>query len=89
MKPSLSVCPETFFLQSDSGIISSPGYKDPAGYSPNLRCSWRIQTFSGTRVALRFINFQLEEDRECIFDYVVVYSGRLIHFFNDHFLGHK
>ncbi|CAK8698599.1 unnamed protein product [Clavelina lepadiformis] len=69
-------CSETTTLTADTGVISSPDYKRSSGYEANLRCTWRIETPSDTRIRLRFENFALERDDDCIFDYVTVYSGR-------------
>ncbi|XP_036410589.1 CUB domain-containing protein 2 [Megalops cyprinoides] len=56
-----------------SGIISSPGY--PVEYSNNADCSWTVHVSNRTVVSLVFLDFQLENNEGCNFDYVALFDG--------------
>uniref|UniRef100_A0A8C9SDT7 CUB domain containing protein 2 n=1 Tax=Scleropages formosus TaxID=113540 RepID=A0A8C9SDT7_SCLFO len=56
-----------------SGIISSPGY--PTEYSNNADCSWAIHVSNLTVVTLVFLDFQLENNEGCNFDFVALFDG--------------
>ncbi|KAM4604952.1 CUB domain-containing protein 2 [Polymixia lowei] len=56
-----------------SGIISSPGY--PQDYSNNADCSWTIHVSNSTVVSLVFLDFQLENNEGCNFDFVALFDG--------------
>ncbi|XP_062284242.1 CUB domain-containing protein 2 [Scomber scombrus] len=56
-----------------SGIISSPGY--PQEYSNNADCSWAIHVSNGSVVTLVFLDFQLENNEGCNFDFVAMFDG--------------
>ncbi|KAM9322325.1 CUB domain-containing protein 2 [Pholidichthys leucotaenia] len=56
-----------------SGIISSPGY--PQEYSNNADCSWTIHVSNTSVVTLIFLDFQLENNEGCNFDFVAVFDG--------------
>ncbi|KAJ3595432.1 hypothetical protein NHX12_004736 [Muraenolepis orangiensis] len=56
-----------------SGIISSPGY--PREYSNNADCSWTIHASNGSVVSLVFMDFQLENNEGCNFDFVALFDG--------------
>nr|XP_023671675.1 CUB domain-containing protein 2 isoform X1 [Paramormyrops kingsleyae]XP_023671676.1 CUB domain-containing protein 2 isoform X1 [Paramormyrops kingsleyae] len=56
-----------------SGTISSPGY--PLEYSNNADCSWTIHVSNRTVVTLVFMDFQLENNQGCNFDYVALFDG--------------
>jgi len=56
-----------------SGIISSPGY--PREYSNNADCSWTIHVANSTVVTLVFLDFQLENNEGCNFDFVALFDG--------------
>ncbi|KAJ3595428.1 hypothetical protein NHX12_004732, partial [Muraenolepis orangiensis] len=51
-----------------SGLISSPRY--PWEYSHN--CSWTIHASNGSVVSLVFMDFQLENNEGCNFDFLLV-----------------
>uniref|UniRef100_A0AAY4BGR8 CUB domain-containing protein n=1 Tax=Denticeps clupeoides TaxID=299321 RepID=A0AAY4BGR8_9TELE len=56
-----------------SGIISSPGY--PHEYSNNADCSWTVQVSNSSVVTLVFLDFQLENNEGCNFDFVALFDG--------------
>ncbi|XP_068427740.1 CUB domain-containing protein 2 [Clinocottus analis] len=56
-----------------SGVISSPGY--PQEYSNNADCSWAIHVSNTSVVTLVFLDFQLENNEGCNFDFVAVFDG--------------
>ncbi|KAL4608254.1 CUB domain-containing protein 2 [Arapaima gigas] len=56
-----------------SGTISSPGY--PTEYSNNADCSWTIHVSNLTVVSLVFLDFQLENNAGCNFDFVALFDG--------------
>ncbi|KAG9343291.1 hypothetical protein JZ751_014272 [Albula glossodonta] len=56
-----------------SGIISSPGY--PLEYSNNADCSWTVHVSNRTVVSLVFLDFQLENNEGCNFDFVALFDG--------------
>lgn len=59
-----------------SGIISSPGY--PLEYSNNADCSWTVHVSNQSVVSLVFLDFQLENNEGCNFDYVALFDGPTI-----------
>ncbi|KAK2868219.1 hypothetical protein Q7C36_000090 [Tachysurus vachellii] len=60
-------------LTGISGVISSPGY--PLEYSNNAECSWMIQVSNRSVVTLVFLDFQLENNEGCNFDYIALFDG--------------
>ncbi|TNN88393.1 CUB domain-containing protein 2 [Liparis tanakae] len=56
-----------------SGVISSPGY--PQEYSNNADCSWAIHVSDTSVVTLVFLDFQLENNEGCNFDFVALFDG--------------
>ncbi|KAK9538749.1 hypothetical protein VZT92_003899 [Zoarces viviparus] len=56
-----------------SGVISSPGY--PQEYSNNADCSWAIHVSNTSVVTLVFLDFQLENNEGCHFDFVALFDG--------------
>nr|XP_055058617.1 CUB domain-containing protein 2 [Misgurnus anguillicaudatus]XP_055058618.1 CUB domain-containing protein 2 [Misgurnus anguillicaudatus] len=56
-----------------SGIISSPGY--PLEYNNNADCSWTVHVSNQSVVSLVFLDFQLENNEGCNFDYVALFDG--------------
>ncbi|XP_039590589.1 CUB domain-containing protein 2 [Polypterus senegalus] len=60
-------------LTGFSGVISSPDYPD--NYPNSVECSWTIQVSNHTVVSLMFLDFQLENNDECNFDYVAIFDG--------------
>lgn len=59
-----------------SGKISSPGY--PQEYSNNADCSWSIHVSNTSVVTLVFLDFQLENNEGCNFDFVALFDGPTI-----------
>ncbi|KAM3850464.1 CUB domain-containing protein 2-like [Diretmus argenteus] len=59
-----------------SGVISSPGY--PQEYSNNADCSWTIHVSNSTVVSLVFLDFQLENNEGCNFDFVALFDGATV-----------
>lgn len=56
-----------------SGVISSPGY--PLEYSNDADCSWAIHVSNNSVVTLVFLDFQLENNEGCNFDFVALFDG--------------
>uniref|UniRef100_A0A3B5BIP0 CUB domain-containing protein 2-like n=1 Tax=Stegastes partitus TaxID=144197 RepID=A0A3B5BIP0_9TELE len=56
-----------------SGMISSPGY--PQEYSNNADCTWSIHVSNTSVVTLVFLDFQLENNEGCNFDFVALFDG--------------
>ncbi|KAF3698740.1 CUB domain-containing protein 2 Precursor [Channa argus] len=56
-----------------SGVISSPGY--PQEYSNNADCSWSIHVSNTSVVTFVFLDFQLENNEGCNFDFVALFDG--------------
>ncbi|KAF3858008.1 hypothetical protein F7725_011209 [Dissostichus mawsoni] len=65
-----------------SGVISSPGY--PLEYSNNADCSWAIHVSNTSVVTLVFLDFQLENNEGCNFDFVALFDGPTV---THHHLG--
>lgn len=65
-----------------SGVISSPGY--PQEYSNNADCSWTIHVSNTSVVTLVFLDFQLENNEGCNFDFVTLFDGPTV---SHHHLG--
>ncbi|TNM98453.1 hypothetical protein fugu_014699 [Takifugu bimaculatus] len=56
-----------------SGEISSPGY--PLEYNNNADCTWTIRVSNASLVTLVFLDFQLENNEGCNFDFVALFDG--------------
>ncbi|XP_036767041.2 CUB domain-containing protein 2 [Manis pentadactyla] len=56
-----------------SGVLTSPEY--PNNYPNNMECRWVVRTTGPTTVKLVFVDFQVEGNEECTFDYVAVLGG--------------
>lgn len=56
-----------------SGVVSSPGY--PHEYSNNAECWWTVLVSNRSVVTLEFLDFQLENNDGCNFDYVALFDG--------------
>ncbi|XP_066275447.1 polycystin-1-like protein 2 [Branchiostoma lanceolatum] len=61
-------------INTPNGIIQSPGY--PEDYATNLHCVWIIVLDPRQRIYLSFVNFVLEDDSDCEYDYLKVQDGR-------------
>ncbi|XP_013185402.1 cubilin [Amyelois transitella] len=62
-----------YLLRGDSGVIKSPGY--PFTYPENRMCEYVIETSPGKAIQLTFQDFDIEGDRQCVFDKVEVRDG--------------
>lgn len=60
-------------LTSNSGSITSPNYPSP--YGMNSECFWKIRGSVGSVLMLYFVDIQLEENGDCMLDYVQVFDG--------------
>ena len=60
-------------ISTTNGVIASPNY--PKHYSQNMQCTWLIDLGPGYDVTLSFYDFELEETKECSFDYVLIQEG--------------
>ncbi|KAJ7392163.1 hypothetical protein OS493_013535 [Desmophyllum pertusum] len=61
-------------FEASSGTFASPGY--PTKPYPNgMDCEWIIRVPYGQRIDLRFLFFNIEGDRNCNYDFVMVYDG--------------
>lgn len=56
-----------------SGLITSPDYPD--NYPNNAECHWVIQATSNSVIKLIFVDFQMENNEQCNFDYVAIFDG--------------
>lgn len=56
-----------------SGVLTSPDY--PNNYPNNVECRWVIRAVGPTTVKLVFMDFQVEGNEECTYDYVAVLGG--------------
>ena len=56
---------------SESGEIVSPGYHSDS-YRTDMICEWEIRLPEGSRVSLKWLNFEIERSRNCMFDSVQV-----------------
>ncbi|CAK7317757.1 CUB domain-containing protein 2 [Vulpes lagopus] len=56
-----------------SGVLTSPEYPD--NYPNNMECHWVIRASGAATVKLVFVDFQLEGNEECTYDYVAVLEG--------------
>ncbi|KAE8587887.1 hypothetical protein XENTR_v10022165 [Xenopus tropicalis] len=52
--------------------FTSPGY--PANYDNNLDCTWTITAPVGYKISLNMNDFELEDNRYCMYDYVIIYN---------------
>nr|XP_042896535.1 cubilin [Parasteatoda tepidariorum] len=60
-------------LTSPRGTIMSPNY--PQTYPINANCEWLIQVSEGSVISLHVVDIDIEEHRECRFDYLQVFDG--------------
>ncbi|XP_032700051.1 CUB domain-containing protein 2 [Lontra canadensis] len=56
-----------------SGVLTSPEYPD--NYPNNVECHWVIRASGPATVKLVFMDFQVEGNEECTYDYVAVLGG--------------
>lgn len=55
----------------ESGEIVSPGYHFGA-YRPNMICDWEIRLPDTNSIRIKWLNFDVERSRNCMFDSVQV-----------------
>ncbi|CAG5136893.1 unnamed protein product, partial [Candidula unifasciata] len=62
-------------LNSDSGVITSPGH--PNEYPHGVNCTWYINVTPGLVIRLTFHMFSFENPTEntCVYDYVDIYDN--------------
>ncbi|XP_020655322.3 CUB domain-containing protein 2 [Pogona vitticeps] len=69
-----------------SGSITSPDY--PENYPNNAECHWVIQATSNSVIRLVFVDFQMENNEKCNFDYVAIFDGSTMeHTLLSHYCG--
>lgn len=59
-------------IEDSSGVIASPNFPD--SYPPTINCTWEIMAPPSFRVVLNFTNFELEEQAQCSYDRVSIYT---------------
>lgn len=62
-------------LKNPTGIIQSP--KHPENYLHNQKCEWIISVNESYRIQLTWLTFALENQRNCVNDYVEVYDNSI------------
>ncbi|XP_073838450.1 cubilin homolog [Musca autumnalis] len=67
-----SVC--SSIQRKPSGELNYPS-DEASEYSPLERCAWMIRTIPGQILNLTFTTFDLEEDPECIHDWLQIHDG--------------
>ena len=55
-------------------FISHPSYGDD-NYEPNLHCIWLLTARSGHKIHLRLKEFDVENEKLCGYDYVMIRDG--------------
>ncbi|XP_055944726.1 cubilin-like isoform X2 [Argiope bruennichi] len=60
-------------LTAPRGSIVSPNYPQPYPY--NADCEWLIQVSAGSIISLSIVDIDIEEHRDCRYDYVQVFDG--------------
>ncbi|XP_067876353.1 tolloid-like protein 2 isoform X2 [Heterodontus francisci] len=60
-------------ISSAEGVITSPNWPDK--YPSRKECTWAISAIPGHRVKLSFIEFEIEQHQECVYDHLEVYDG--------------
>ena len=55
-------------------FISHPSYGDD-NYEPNLHCIWLLTARSGHKIHLRLKEFDVEMEKNCGYDYVIIRDG--------------
>ncbi|XP_055304841.1 dorsal-ventral patterning protein tolloid-like [Sitodiplosis mosellana] len=72
-----TVCGGTFVATSTVKYIYSHARFGDTSYDDNTDCDWIIKTKQpGLRIHLKFLEFDVEYDQECVFDYVDLYEQR-------------
>lgn len=60
-------------ITRDRGSFSSPNFPDV--YTANIECDWVIRVHPNERIRLTFVDFELESQSNCMWDYVAIYDG--------------
>lgn len=60
-------------LTEQHKIIQSPGF--PEEYEDEQICYWHIRVRLGQKIRLHFMEFDVEDDTECLADYLEVYDS--------------
>uniref|UniRef100_A0A669CXL1 Tumor necrosis factor-inducible gene 6 protein n=1 Tax=Oreochromis niloticus TaxID=8128 RepID=A0A669CXL1_ORENI len=60
-------------LTEQQKIIQSPGF--PEEYEDEQICYWHIRVRLGQKIRLHFMEFDVEDDTECLADYLEVYDS--------------
>ncbi|XP_018611264.1 tumor necrosis factor-inducible gene 6 protein-like [Scleropages formosus] len=60
-------------LTDQQKIISSPGYPDE--YEDEQICYWHIRVRYGQKVRVHFLDFDVEDDTDCLADYLEIYDS--------------
>ena len=55
-------------------FFSHPSYGDD-NYESNLHCVWQLTARSGSRIHLRFKEFDVGKENVCGYDYVIIRDG--------------
>ena len=64
----LTVCGGNYF--TSTGVIHSPGW--PSNYGHGMECQWVIHAPINQQIELNFTRFNLENHRDCNYDFLEV-----------------
>ncbi|RZC35073.1 CUB, FXa inhibition and/or EGF CA domain containing protein, partial [Asbolus verrucosus] len=67
-----AVCGDDLFI-IDETPLNSPNY--PERYPPSKKCVWRVVVPENGKAVLRFQSFDLENQTNCLYDYVEIRDG--------------
>ena len=57
-------------VKKKHGLIKTPGF--PYRYPNKVNCIWKIQGIKGLRTTITFIDFSVEFNRNCLYDYAEI-----------------
>lgn len=77
------VCGGTLYATSTVENFYSHAKYGDSNYDKKEDCSWVIKAAKSHRIRLRFLTFDIEDERDCSYDYVELYDGDN----SDHLLG--
>ncbi|KAJ0005413.1 hypothetical protein NQD34_015307 [Periophthalmus magnuspinnatus] len=60
-------------LTEPERVIQSPGF--PEEYQDEQICYWHIRVKLGQRIHVRFLEFDVEDDTDCLADYLEIYDS--------------
>lgn len=69
----------------EEGNITTPRY--PSKYPTNVTCVWVLEAPENHTVKLSLEEFELEEDKKCLYDYFEVFEGNTTD--EEHRLGNR